>query len=402
MANIDLHGKNDRDQTNKLTRKAILVLGMHRSGTSALSHLLTELGADAPANLMSPNEDNPKGYFESMPLYLLHDALLASAGSSWDDYRPLPEGWAASPKADEFHQKLKEAVLAEYGGSGFFIMKDPRVCRLVPFWRALLDDMQVEPLFIHTHRHPLEVASSLQKRNGFDPGYGHLVWLRHILDAEAGSRGQKRSFTSYDRILDDWPSEISKIADDLDISWPRYGASPASELNSILDPDLKRNEAGAGNLRGSRIMPPWVRTIHDIFERWSAEGENPDDHARLDEIRCAFNESTALFHNVVHAQGMHLTAELDDARQQATQAETRNNEQQQRIEALTTEKAALVEQIRLNHDALAQSGNEIAAIHVALQTMQDALEKAEAQRSAIIQEFELAKAQIQRLQTQDA
>lgn len=402
MANSDPQAKNDLSETKRPARKAILVLGMHRSGTSALSHLLTELGADAPANLMSPNEDNPKGYFESMPLYLLHDELLASAGSSWDDYRALPQGWAASPKADEFHQRLKEAVQAEYGRSGFFLMKDPRVCRLVPFWRDLLDDMQVEPLFIHTHRHPLEVASSLQKRNGFDPGYGYLVWLRHILDAEAGSRGQRRSFTSYDRMLADWPSEITRIAADLDISWPRHGAVPASELNMVLDPALKRNDAGARHLRGSRILPPQVRAVHDIFERWAAEGENPDDHARLDEICRAFNESTALFHTVVHAQGTSLVAERDEARQQTAQAEARGNEQQQVIEALTAEKAALVEQIGLNHDALAQSGNEIAAIRVVLQAMQDALEKAEAQRASIIQEFELAKAQIQKLQTQDA
>ncbi|MEA3390672.1 MAG: hypothetical protein U9R64_15535 [Pseudomonadota bacterium] len=400
MVSTKPHGKYEPKDTKRPVRKAVVILGMHRSGTSALSNILVELGVDAPANLMSADENNPKGYFESMPLYLLHDELLSNAGTSWDDYRPIPEGWARSPKANEFQDRLKEVVKSEYGRSGFFLMKDPRVCRLVPQWVIILTDMEIEPLFVHTHRHPLEVASSLRKRNGFDIGYGYLVWLRHVLDAEAGGRGQRRSFTSYDRILADWPTETEKIAADLGISWPRFGSTLASNLNGILDPDLKRNTAGAGKSWASHIVPPQVRIVHDVLNRWAAQGEDLNDHAILDEIRRDFNKSIPLFQDIVHADGTRISAERDDARRQASETEARINEQSDRIAALSAENEALTEQIRLNHAALAQSEDEVAAIHSALQSMQNALEKAEAHRSTIIQEFELAKAQIARLQTQ--
>ena len=200
-------------QSKKLPRYAIIVLGMHRSGTSALSGLLMRLGGDGPATLLGKTEDNLLGHFESKPLYQLQDELLESAGTSWDDYHPFPESWLMSSKANEFQDRLKNLIETEFVNSGFFVVKDPRICRLVPIWLEVLAEMEIQPLFVHTHRDPTEVAQSLRKRNGFDLEYGHLLWLRHILDAEASTRDQKRSFTSYDRLLRGWPAEIENVID---------------------------------------------------------------------------------------------------------------------------------------------------------------------------------------------
>lgn len=320
------------------TRKAIIILGMHRSGTSALSNLLISLGGDGPATLMPPTQDNLKGYFESVPLYLLHDELLASAGSSWDDYTPIPDNWLLSPKADEFRLKLEESLQSEYGRSGFFVVKDPRICRIVPLWRQTLAQMQISPLFVHTHRNPIEVATSLHKRDGFDFEYGCLVWLRHILDAEFGSRGQARSFTSYDRLMEDWSAEAAKIAADLNISWPKYSVFNASELNAIIEPDLKRNVAGLGHLQGNRIVSDWITQVHDIFTRWAISGEVADDRQALDAIRGAFDEGVALFHGVVHRRGNGLIEERDEASRRAEDAAAHVAGQQALIDTLVAER----------------------------------------------------------------
>lgn len=411
-------------QTRPASRKAVVVLGMHRSGTSALAGLLTRLGCDGPATPLGPSANNPIGHFESQPLYLLQDELLASAGSSWVDYQPFPDSWMTSPKGDEFRGRLRDLLEAEYGNSGFFVVKDPRNCRMVPLWREVLAGLQIQPLFVHTHRNPLEVAGSLQERNGLDLEYGCLVWLRHILDAEAGSRGQIRSFTSYDQLLEDWPTEVEKIASDLGISWPRYTGSQVAQLNAMIAPELKHNSAG--NLLGSQIFPRWIREIHDVFSRWSASGEDTADQPLLDEIRRAFDESSSVFNGVVHGKGKTLAAERDEARKQAAEANAKdtehqqtidalaaerdearkqtveanakNTEHQQAIEALAAERDSLVGQLHLNLSMLAQRKAEIDDGLHELQMVRDALAEAELQHANITLELGLAHTRIQTLQ----
>ena len=72
-----------------MERKAIVVLGMHRSGTSALSRLLTFHGFSQPNDLMPPKKDNPKGFWESVGCQILNDTILASLGGAWDDPGPF-------------------------------------------------------------------------------------------------------------------------------------------------------------------------------------------------------------------------------------------------------------------------------------------------------------------------
>src|SRR5690606_4349244 len=70
-------------KTKASSREAIIVLGMHRSGTSAVSGVLAKLGAQAPRSLMPPTQDNPRGYWESSELMKFHDRVLESAGHRW-------------------------------------------------------------------------------------------------------------------------------------------------------------------------------------------------------------------------------------------------------------------------------------------------------------------------------
>lgn len=80
-------------------RRAIIVLGMHRGGTSALTGALGMLGMRLPDSLMPPTTDNPKGYFESVQIYAIHERLLAAAGTSWSGIEGLPADWFHSAQA---------------------------------------------------------------------------------------------------------------------------------------------------------------------------------------------------------------------------------------------------------------------------------------------------------------
>ena len=98
------------------TRKtAILVAGMHRSGTSGVSRILNLLGCALPKTLSSAGPDNPSGFWESMAIKELNERVLASAGSTWDDWEPFDARWYESPVAAEFRDRARTTLADEFG-----------------------------------------------------------------------------------------------------------------------------------------------------------------------------------------------------------------------------------------------------------------------------------------------
>ncbi len=140
--------------------RAIIVLGMHRSGTSALAGALASAGFQLPRRLRGSAPSNPKGHFEPDEIVNIHDRLLAALGTNWYGLEELPASRFASAEASGFAGELVSAIAADYPGSMPFIMKDPRVCRLMPLWRGVLSQCHAKPLFVLPVRNPLDVAIS--------------------------------------------------------------------------------------------------------------------------------------------------------------------------------------------------------------------------------------------------
>lgn len=275
--------------------RCILVLGMHRSGTSALAGVLTHLGATQPNTLMEPHASNPKGFFESVRVRDFNDALLAAAGSNWKDWRPIPQDWFSSAEA----QALQEAACAvlddEYGTSKLFALKDPRICRLLPFWRTVLEKRGTTLLPLLTHRNPKEVAGSLADRYNFHPSFTHLLWLRHLLAAEAASRGLKRHFTSYDLLLNDVAAETKKIARSFDLPLPDDQA--VHEMGDFLSSDLRNHRASAEPQ--DNALAPWYHKSLAIFEHWARAGSVAHEQKILDFIRVEFDSTVPVFDSII-------------------------------------------------------------------------------------------------------
>ena len=145
-----------------------------------------------------------------------HDAFLRDIGSSWDDVAALPDGAFVSAAARELRQQLALLLHEEYGASSLFVVKDPRISRLLPLWFAVLAELQIAPAIALAVRNPLEVAASLKARDGFTTTKSLLLWLRHTLESEQHSRGRPRSIVMYD----DTPPQLARgaceVGEDLD------------------------------------------------------------------------------------------------------------------------------------------------------------------------------------------
>lgn len=141
---------------------ALVVLGMHRSGTSSVAGALSMLGAAAPRTLMAPGEDNPRGFWESLVLMEVNDRLLAAGGSNWRDWRPF---YPDASSLEAFSAGAKERLQEEFHGQSPIVLKDPRICRFLPAWRDVLTAADYRTFVISPIRDPRETAASLTARN---------------------------------------------------------------------------------------------------------------------------------------------------------------------------------------------------------------------------------------------
>lgn len=280
-------------------RRGLLVVGMHRSGTSAVTRILSLCGAQLPDHLMPSSERNPRGYYESQRIYDLHEELLVELGSAWDDVAALPTEWLAAPTGSRWVERFAEAVREEFGDAPFLTLKDPRLCRLVPLWLRILAKLGYRPSFVIPVRNPLDVAASLQAAEGTAEAKGLLLWLQYFLAAERDTRGHPRAFVGYDALLRDWRVVVEQISRDLDLAFPRLGARAGAEIDEFLSRALRHHSTSARELEERRAVPRWVKEAFAWAERASAGPEPPSDP--LDQIALEMHPAEAAFGPVVAA-----------------------------------------------------------------------------------------------------
>ena len=268
---------------------------MHRSGTSALTRMLGSLGCDLPGTLMPPNEHNERGYWESEPISALNDALLESAGSAWDDWEPFNPGWYASPVAAGFRDQACALLEQEFQDSRMFVLKDPRVARLLPFWIDVLAEFGADTRVAMPIRNPLEVAGSLHERDTIETSVGLLLWLRHVLEAEAASRDLRRCFVRFEDLLRDWEGVAAALARDLRVSWPRQSTSARIDFEKRLESSSRHQVFDDAAVRDSPEVSRWVASTFAVVDRWARGEVRDSDKAALDGVREAFDEAGRAF-----------------------------------------------------------------------------------------------------------
>jgi len=262
-------------------KRAVIILGMHRSGTSAVAGALRCMGVNFGEHLMPAKAGaNDKGYFEHVGVVDLHERLLSALESGWDDLRLLPHEWWKQDVVSPFRRELLEMLREDFGTSRLWGIKDPRMCRLMPLWYSVLDELEVSPLCVLVFRHPEEVAMSLQRRDEMETSGGYLLWMNHVLEAEAASRGRMRAFVRYEDMLKDSHQIMRTVSGRLGIVWPVSPQEGDGLLDALISPALHHCHTQKGNMSGA------IRDIYDILLRASMNGDlSSIDQDRLDYIR---------------------------------------------------------------------------------------------------------------------
>lgn len=277
--------------------RILVVLGMHRSGTSALARVCNLLGADLGKHLLSAQPDNPTGFWELEKISSIHDEILAAQGSRWDDIREFPANWWQASSVNSFKDRLTEVARREFADSKLACIKDPRISRLLPLWQAIFRRLDWAPRYIFIVRNPLEVAASLASRDGFGPYRSHLIWLRYALEAERWTRGTTRALIDYEDLLGNWRETMNAAWRRLDLGDLKIGSETTTLVDQFLQSDLRHHSAAPDDLERDR-QSALVRAVYRNY-RAAVESDAPRAHQALAESEKSLANAGILFERII-------------------------------------------------------------------------------------------------------
>jgi hypothetical protein len=221
----------------------IIVLGMHRSGTSLTTRLINLMGAYfAPKNLwLEANADNPKGFWERTDVLAINRGLMQANGCLWyrvdrwdDSGINIPAPLAAG----------MSATLSELNAHKPWVLKDPRLCITLPCWLPHL----TAPVAVITSRNPLEIARSLELRNGMPIEYGLALWEYHAAGIIRHAHHLPKIFTSHEAMMASCVSATVTLCDALLEHVPNLALPSTEDIVAFISPALKRAHAHSGTL----------------------------------------------------------------------------------------------------------------------------------------------------------
>jgi len=277
---------------------AAVVLGMHRSGTSALAGVLKLQGFATPQTVLPASPANERGFWESERINALNDGLFADLGSSWHGVDALALGGLGSRRLRSAHKEIEATLAGEFEEGARPLIKDPRLCRLLPLWQPLLSKLCRQIVYPIVVRNPVEVARSLAERNDFDLDLGYLLWARYYLDAEYYTRNSPRVLVTYDGLMRDWRATRDAIAAlGVELVWDSVADAAVDEyLSETLRHHRTADDQGLLELAHLPVVQQTYRTF--LNWRRSSPTANPDC-ALLDEAREQFNQLGGMLSRVV-------------------------------------------------------------------------------------------------------
>jgi len=165
-----------------MKNNAVIILGMHRSGTSMVSGCLKRAGVDLGEHLLPPNEANPKGYWELVEVVRFHDRLLKKHDMAWNSAGSLPTSSLSPENTQDEEAELAEILKRNFSTSPTWAVKDPRTCRFLPLWKRVLEALSVNYVLLNIIRPPEGPAKSLQERDNLPSEQGTALWMTYNLD----------------------------------------------------------------------------------------------------------------------------------------------------------------------------------------------------------------------------
>ncbi len=332
----------------------ILVLGMHRSGTSAVAGLLRLAGANlgSESSLLPANaHDNPTGYWERDDVVAAHDAFLEANGFKWDQIAGLDPHRFESGSIHTLRTRLREIALDLSRPGGVWLAKDPRMCLLLPHWLTLLEN----PACVVVVRDPREIATSMRDgpRGAFTSYYIIALWEKYLRTLLATLHDRRALFVSYAQLLHDPKTQCQRLLAGLRDLGIQGLQAPNDKIASFLDAKLRRSRPDAHSPMSAQQMDlqKWLETQCSspipVPVTGIPPGESPE--AALFEFQRALEDCARRAREQAfgesHLRLQKLQAQLDDIRHERNLVAMRLVESEQQARLAPVEAQALASQL---------------------------------------------------------
>jgi hypothetical protein len=269
---------------------ALFVMGFGRSGTSALTRVLSLCGPVLPSGLLGATSSNPRGYWEPRAAIHLNEAILRRRGGSAYDLKLSPDDGAVCEHQDAAGIAEIGAFLATLPAAPVVVIKEPKMTAVSGLWFEAARRAGFDVAAVIAVRHPAECIGSVEKRTrhqiyvGSSPELVSAWWLKYTLLAEKDTRGVPRVFIEYSHLLEDWRREVKRISAALGIDLDNQDQDA---INNFLKPEL-RHHRHCGPV-SEPFGTDWMGTTYDAMTA-AARDESWDESA-LDRIFEAYRAS---------------------------------------------------------------------------------------------------------------
>ncbi len=253
-----------------MQKNIFVILGVARSGTSAIARGLKALGIDLgeKMNLGGNQKWNAKGFWEDT------DIVYKINGQAFKTMDFLPYGIQVAERSLQTSDKLadvKQSAIAllkqRFANTQHWGFKDPSTVKLLGFWQSIFTELNIQEHYIIALRNPLESAHSYQKLTGSELEIGLLLWLMHLLPAVQETQNKNRIMVSYDLLMQDPNKQLARIKRELNITLPSDAAEIDAYTNQFLDKKLHRHEYTLDDLKTHPVtlVAPLCLQAYEFF-----------------------------------------------------------------------------------------------------------------------------------------
>ena len=243
--------------------KVIVVLGMHRSGTSALTRSLSVLQTTLSTETIGATGNNPKGYWEDKDVVVINERLISVLATRWCDLLTITNSAIEALTAGEIFNQAVELVRSKLSTAPAWGVKDPRMCRLLPFWKKVFEEVGCEVTYILAIRNPVNVAASLYARDALALSHSYLLWGEHVASSLRETIQDQRIVVDYDILLSNPGQELIRIAQALHLPPPNVESKEFKEYSKeFLDPNLRHHAVDIDALQNHPYLPNFVKTLY--------------------------------------------------------------------------------------------------------------------------------------------
>jgi hypothetical protein len=247
-----------------LSSRGVLIVGMHRSGTSAVARGLKPLSVYLGSDFLDAQPENPTGYWEDRGIVDLNESVLKALGLKWDDAASIAEDRFRGLAMWRLRRKAMRYIRRKFAPHPLWGFKDPRTIRLLPFWVRVLRDCHIEDAYVVVVRNPLSIAASLFRRQEMDRSAAYRLWFVYMVPFFHELRKKKLVVVDYDLLMQDPRAQLRRIASSLHLPLPEENGDGEINVfaNEFLDNTLRHSIFSSNDFD---MATPDARLTHSAY-----------------------------------------------------------------------------------------------------------------------------------------